>query len=179
MALSTLHPASHVAAGKPYINLSTGMQWFYARRGMWYDDAPAGMLAAWLGERCPWKSPGYTESYWTTPGGLLALYRDARAAPPQAWQTYHQCAQFLRRLREAAIRAGLPPDPDCWASGTAPQRPAAQRAPSPTSAPAVPFELRVPPAGRAREAFIRHVADVTRDFVTFTQGSAYTEAAAP
>lgn len=113
------------------------------------------------------------------PGGLLALYRDARAAPPQAWQTYHQCAQFLRRLREAAIRAGLPPDPDCWASGTAPQRPAAQRAPSPTSAPAVPFELRVPPAGRAREAFIRHVADVTRDFVTFTQGSAYTEAAAP
>lgn len=157
--------------GTPYIALSASMQAFYERRGMWVNNEPAGMLATWLGERCPWKAPGCTAVYWTTPDGLSAMAADAAAAPAQAWTTYHLCAQFLRRLREAAIRAG----------GTAiamTNSPATRlAAPStPTNAcRATPFEaLRIPAEGtRARRALDEHVMRTVREFVDYSLGSEF------
>jgi hypothetical protein len=156
------------APGLPYIALGAHLQAFYARRGMWADGAPRGLLAVWLGERCPWRPPNGSVQHWTTCAGLEAMAADAEAAPPQAWQTYHQKAQFLRRLREAAARAGVAPCATVPAAGVA--------AP-PTAGPAasVPFEpLRIPPEGtRARQAFTEHTWRTLREFVDYSQGSAY------
>lgn len=172
MADSTLHPAP----GAPYLNLSDAMQAFYARRGMWRDGAPAGMLAQWLGERCPWTGYGPIVAHWIAPGGLDALAADALAAPPQAWQTYHQRAQFLRRLREAGQRAGMTPAASIGSAAEA----AAPGAAVVALPPAVPFEpLRVPTGGKARAAFEVHVMRTVRELVEFTQGSMYSAGEAP
>ena len=155
------------SVGSPYIALSVNMLSFYARRGMWTDDKPAGLLATWLGERCPWKSTGCTVVYWTTHDGLDALAADAESVPPQAWPTPHQRAQFLRRLREAAIRAG--------GAGDSPTRLAAPSTSTPHAGRALPFEpLCIPAEGsRARQAFADHVMRTMREFVDYTQGSEF------
>jgi len=156
--------------GAPYIALSTALQCFYARRGMWADGAPRGLLAAWLGGRCPWKPPAASVQHWTTRAGLAAMAADAENAPPQAWNTYHQKAQFLRRLREAAARSGEPPAAPC----------AAPTAASVPRAAAVPFELHIPPEGTAaRRAFTEHTWRTLHEFVNYTQGSAYTTPGVP
>lgn len=151
------------APGMPYIALSDTMQAFYARRGMWRDGAPAGLLANWTGERCPWTPPASTVQHWTTSEGPRAMAADAEAAPPQAWRTYHQKAQFLRRLRESAERAGC----------RQVEAPAAARTPDRASG--APFEpLHIPADGTAaRRAFVEHVMATVREFVDYTQGSEY------
>ena len=157
MATNILHPAP----GLPYINLSNGMQAFYARRGMWANGAPRGMLATWLGDRAD--ETRFYVSYWTTKEGLEAMAADACNAPPQAWPNYHQKAQFLRRLSEAGERAGTRSLHLKRRVGTAPATPAAFT------------ELRVPPEGtRPRQAFEQHVMKTLREFVEYTQGSEYT-----
>lgn len=153
--------------GTPYIALSTSLQAFYARRGMWRDGKPAGLLASWLGEPCPWKAPGNAVVHGTTHAGLDALAADAESVPPQAWPTPHQRAQFLRRLREAAIRAG--------GAGESPTRLAAPSTSTPHAGRALPFEpLCIPAEGsRARQAFADHVMRTMREFVDYTQGSEF------
>lgn len=157
--------------GAPYIGLSTKLQSFYARRGMWAAGAPRGLLAVWLGDRCPWRPPAACVQHWTTCAGLTAMAADAENAPPQAWDTYHQKAQFLRRLREAKVRAGEPP------AAPAPHG-AAPAAASVPRATAVPFTLRIPPEGTAaRRAFTERTWRTLHEFVEFTQGSAYADEA--
>jgi hypothetical protein len=165
------------AIGQPYIGLSNHLQAFYVRRGMWADGKPRGLLATWLGEPVPWTVPYAVHgcvAYWTTHEGLAAMRDDAIAAPPQAWRTYHQRAQFLRRLREAGERAGAP-------VGQPQPKPPRFGQVAPPAAPGEPFAtLAVPPEGtKARAAFERHVMRTLREFVDYTQGTAYTEESAP
>lgn len=157
--------AASTVPGVPFINLSDAMRAFYARRGMWANGAPRGMLALWLGEQLP-QHCNYYVSFWTTHEGLQAMSADACAAPPQAWTNHHQRAQFLRRVREAGERAGVP----------AYMQRQTNRMPRGQVPPAAPFaELSVPPVGtKTREAFERHVMKTLREFVEYSQGSAYT-----
>lgn len=165
MATSSIRPQA--AIGTPYISITAAMQAFYATRGMWQGGCPQGLLATWLGEQCPWPS-STGAAYWTTYEGLQSLHDDACAVPPQAWPSDHQRAQFLRRLRESAMRAGKGAVPTEAVSRPNRLRDTAVGA-------AVPFEpLVCPPAGRQRKAFEDHVMKTVRDFVDFTQGSAYT-----
>ncbi|MDP1647975.1 MAG: hypothetical protein Q8M01_07225 [Rubrivivax sp.] len=170
MAESTLHPAAYITPGMPYVALSSAMQAFYARRGMWAEGLPKGLLAVWLGDRCPWKPPARCVQHWTSCAGLDAMAADAKAAPPQAWGTGQQKAQFLRRLREAAIRAGEAAAPPAAPIAAPTAAAAAHRATA-----AVPFGLRIPPEGTAaRRAFTEHAWRTLHEFVEFTQSSAYT-----
>lgn len=165
MAETARHPAPPAAPGTPFINLSTAMQAFYARRGMWLDGKPAGLLATWLGDPCPWKVAYDGVAYWTTHAGLHAIRDDAIAAPLQGWTSYHQCAQFLRRLREAEAKAGGKPPYATPLSST-------RRVASTT--PGAPFEpLSIPAGDKARKAFELHVMTTVREFIDFTQSSAY------
>lgn len=155
-------------AGRPHINLSGKLRAFYARRGMWAADRPCGALAQWLGERCPWTAPLGSVAHWTTHEGLVAMAADAIAAPPQAWATGHQRAQFLRRLKEAGIRAG----------GARAATQADMPAPEQPTRAGVPFApLRIPPAGtRAHAAFVEHVGRTLRELVEHSQSSEWIDA---
>lgn len=156
----------------PWVNFSPAMQAFYAVRGMWADGEPRGLLATWLGTRTPWKTQGDLASFWLKPEGIEPLMRDVESAPALGSQ---QRAQFVRRLREAAHRAGL--------RQQQPQQPAAavvRPSLAPSRAAAAPFDPLVsPPPGRARAAFVKHLHDSLRAVVEYSQQSAYDEAYAP
>lgn len=161
-------PLPPATPGGPYVTLHSAMQAFYARRGMWTGGEPRGLLAVWLGPRCPWKAPTAGAVFWTTPDGLAAMAADAEAAPPQAWHTYHQRGQFLRRLREAGHRAGGLTTMHRASMGS-------PAAPQPGQSPPRAFDALVcPPAGsRAHAAFVRHVGLTLRELVEFSQTSAW------
>lgn len=164
----TAQTSPAVAPGVPYVNLHSATQAFYARRSMWIDGEPSGLLAVWLGPRCPWKAPADAAVFWTTPDGLAAMAADAEAAPPQAWRTGQQKGQFLRRLREAAHRAGgLPPMRQTAAGNPAAPQPV-QPAPRAFDALVCP-----PPGTREHAAFVRHVARTVRELVEHSQTSAW------
>lgn len=168
MADATVSPRAHAAPGTPYINLSSNMQAFFERRGMWRAGKPCGVLATWLGERCPWNLPWDAVAHWIVPARLDALIADADGAPIQAWTSTRQRAQWLRRLREAGVRAGgvrAATAVSARRAGTDPLTPL-----NPLAGPLV-----IPTDGRARKAFEQHVMTTLREFVVFTQGSAYAE----
>lgn len=158
----------------PFITLTPNMQAFYAGRGMWLDGRPCGALAAMLGEPAPWKTPYGACAFWVTHQQIHELRQDLSTCGARHALTGQQVGQFMRRLREAEARAGLPlyalhaveagPTPPA----AAPRPPAAARAP-------VPFSpLVLPPEGsKAHQGFARHVFACLRDVVDFQQTSAY------
>jgi len=154
-----------------YIHLTTNMQAFYAGRGMWLDGQPRGVLASMLGERCPWAGQYGNVSFWVTPEQIQALRTDFATCTARCALSGQQAGQFLRRLREAEARSGLPVFAQRAIGGSpSPQAPARASALA-----AMPFTpLVCPPAGtRARQAFEKHVFDCLRDVVDFQQTSAY------
>lgn len=136
------------APGAAYINITHRMQALYAVRGMWANGAPAGMLVPMLGPRIVERRAELNAAFfWVTPAQLEALQRDAESLAVGG----RQIAQFLRRLREAARRAG-------WL------------APPPS-----PFKpLVCPPCGMARAAFEKHVMDCLYEVIAYSQESVYT-----
>ena len=155
-----------------YVYITTSMQALYERRGMW-RDGPRGVLAAMLGAPVPVLSNKDRQTFYVTRDQLAALRADAEAMPPQAWPTYHQRAQFLRRLREAELRSGLLVQPQAASAA----RQIARRAPA---APApLPFTWERPEQGPAKKLLEDHIIKTLRDFVDYSQGAAYTEGAEP
>lgn len=161
------------APAAAYIHLTPNMQAFYAGRGMWADGQPRGVLASMLGERCPWAGQYGAISFWVTPEQIQALRQDMATCTARHALSGHQVGQFMRRLREAETRAGLPRFAQRALSGQ--PAPQADTRASPQASAAVPFEpLVCPPAGtRARQAFEKHVLDCIREIVDFQQTSAY------
>jgi hypothetical protein len=100
-----------------------------------------------------------------------ALRTDFATCTARCALSGQQAGQFLRRLREAETRSGLPVFAQRAIGGSpAPQAPA--RASVLAAMPFTP--LVCPPAGtRARQAFEKHVFDCLRDVVDFQQTSAY------
>lgn len=154
------HPAP-ASAGAPYFNFTDRLQAFYAARGMWTNGRPCGPLAAMLGPVAPFGAPGGVVFY-VGPAQVAALMRDLAENGPRGMGGT-ALAQHLRRLREALKRAGEP----------VADRPTVARNPAadPASCPFTP--LVIPPPGRARAAFEKHVFDCLRDVVDFQQTSAY------
>lgn len=155
-----------------FVYITNNMQALYARRGMWAGGAPQGALAGMLGPIAPAWCNEHRQAFFVSPAQLADLWRDLTAPRAITEGGRHQSAQFQRRLRESALRAGLNlPDilkafPGTWSQGSA-----AAAAPPPL----VP--LQGPAAGQARDAFERHVMRTTREFVVFTQGSQYLKGA--
>jgi hypothetical protein len=170
--MACIQQGAHAPApGTAYFTLSPALQTFYAARGMWINGQPQGALAsmlgpmAWLGTA--WASGQRPISFWASDEQLAALADDLRSVGPRGLNGA-QLAQTLRRLREAAVRSGstLATVPSVRPRETAGE-----------TAPATPFEpLRCPPAGKAKQCFEEHVMRMIRDFVDFTQSSAYTGA---
>lgn len=157
-----------------YINLTLAMQAFYAARGMWIDGRPQGALVSMLGERTPWKMACSAASFWVTPEQIQALRHDLSQSSAARVLSGQQVGQFMRRLREAEARAGLPIYAQRVMGAAAPQ------ASTPVSAAhPVPFApLVCPPAGtKVRQAFEKHVFDCLHDVITFSQQSIYQQEA--
>lgn len=153
------------APGAAFINLTPPMRGFYAARGMWHDGKPCGWLASMLGDPTPWQ-PTCGASFWVTAAQLQALEADLRSSQAAVALGTKQVAQFVRRLREAAVRS-LPRH-----AVHALQR--GGGASVPTATQTVPFTPLVAPLqGRAGAAFSRHVFDCVREVVDFAQTSAY------
>lgn len=162
------HPsaaASAATAGAPaplHVYITRNMQAFYARRGMWRNGSPQGALTGMLGPLVPLLSNDHRQAFYVTAEQLAALAADISRVPEGAMRG-NQRAQFLRRLREAAGRASLvlPAQPG------QPLRAAA-------SCHTVPFTaLQAPTHGKAAALFSEHVMRTVRDFVDFTQTTAY------
>ena len=166
--------ATEACAPAPlYIGITTNLQALYARRGMWINGAPQGVLAGMLGPVVPFLSNDDRQVFYVTPDQLAALGQDICSVPIQAIGG-RQRAQFLRRLREAAARGGLKiPNIAAAQQGsqaTALATPAGVKTPAP-----VPFHpLLCPPHGKALSLFQDHVMRTMREFVDYTQSSAYT-----
>lgn len=157
-----------------YVFITTNLQTLYARRGMWINGAPQGVLYGMLGQLVPFLSNDYRQTFYVTPDQLAALWRDMCSVPREAIGGQQQ-GQFLRRLREAAKRGGLemsellaaPPGSQTGALATVPT------ARTKTSG-AGPFRpLLCPPTGKAKLLFQEHVMRTVREFVDFTQSSEY------
>lgn len=167
-------PAIHSPSDEPaqkygewYINITRGLQAFYAARGMWINGKPSGELRSMLGPRAPVQpsNPAYGTVYFVTLVQINDLIRDIRENGPRGL-TSRQMAQSLRRLREAARHAGAP---------FTDHSPRSSRA-RPTHIDAVPFDgLVCPPESnqKARKAFEKHAFDCLRAVVDFSQQSAY------
>jgi hypothetical protein len=156
-----------------YVYISRNMQALYARRGMWCNDAPQGRLAAMLGSVVPFLSNACRQAFYVTPDQLAALWRDMCSVPPEAIGG-HQHGQFLRRLREAALRGGLDIQ-QLLASEDGTLSPAGPvPAPLARSAMPAPFlPLQRPTQAKAAALFTDHVWRTMRDFVDYSQSSAY------
>ncbi|GAB1389895.1 MAG: hypothetical protein AMXMBFR78_11650 [Rubrivivax sp.] len=148
------------AAGTPLVHISPQLRALYAARGMWVNGTPQGWLSTQIGAR---ESPG-SNWFFASAAQVRELMRDLAEKGRQVMSPA-QLGQLQRRLREALVKAG---EAGHWPASTA-------AAGAPAAAPAHnPFEpLVVPPAGRAREAFLKHVGDCVRDLVDYSQSSAY------
>lgn len=86
------------------------MQAFYARRGMWSEGKPRGLLSVWLGERCPWMAPGVAV-HSTTDAGLDALAADAEATgsehEPGDVHDTSSCTRTQVYLARGKVRAAV------------------------------------------------------------------------
>lgn len=147
--------------GTPFFNLTPALQAFYASRGMWANRQPCSTLAGMLGPRVPWDSNAGI-AFYVNAEQLATLAQDI-AANGRRGLSGQQVGQALRRLREAATRAGTQP---LWATPN--------RQPPNALAPQ-PFEpLICPPAGsKARFAFEHHLMQCLREVITLSQGSTY------
>lgn len=153
--------------GEWYINITRGLQTFYAARGMWINGKPSGELRSMLGPRAPVQpsNPEWGTVFFVSIDQINELIRDVSENGPRGLST-RQMAQSLRRLREAARHAGAP------FTGHSPQSSKAR----PNHTDAVPFDALVcPPESnqKARKAFEKHAFDCLRAVVDFSQQSAY------
>jgi hypothetical protein len=176
--------AGTTAPGAAYLHLTPNMQAFYAARGMWIDGRPAGMLSTMLGDPTPWKGQYGAVCFWVTHGQLQALRDDLAQSNAPAMLSTRQIAQFLRRLRDAETRSGLPHYAASALLATPNASAVSPRSRGRVAAPAIPpapgsrpfTELVCPPPGtKARKAFEKHVFDCVRDLVDFQQTAAYGE----
>ncbi|MFY9476357.1 MAG: hypothetical protein WAQ08_01605 [Aquabacterium sp.] len=149
--------------GTPYFNLTTGLQNFYAARGMWLNNQPRGALASMLGPNAPFGAPTGLVFFMTAEqiGEMTQDIAENGHRGLNPWQI----AQALRRLRESLKRSGAP----ISALPVPMQRVAIGAAPVHR-----PFEpLVVPASGKARKAFEKHAMDCVRAVVEFSQESVY------
>lgn len=151
--------------GTPYFNFTSGLQAFYAARGMWVNGKPQGALAAMLGDVAPFGSAGGLVFY-LTPEQIGDLTSDIAENGHRGMNRW-QVAQALRRLRESLKRSGSP-------ASVLPVSP--RRVEANAHCILQAFEpLVAPPSGKARKAFERHVMDCVRAVVDFSQESVYTQ----
>lgn len=161
-SLPSAAPRPFVTPGTPYITITDGLRGFYAARGMWANGQPQGALAAMLGARTPWKS-ATGDSFFVSSAQLEELKRDLIENGPRGLNPW-QISQSLRRFREAAVRSGAPAG-----AGRGIERQAASSAVR-----AMPFEpLKCPASGKAKQSFEDHVMRTIRDFIDYSQSSAY------
>lgn len=160
-----------------HVHITSNMQALYARCGMWINGSPQGVLAGMLGPLVPFLSNDERQTFYVSADQLAALWRDMLSVPAEAVGGC-QHAQFLRRLREAARRAGtgiaeiLAAQP-----GAHPTLGTLQAAAITTAAP-VPFHpLLCPSHGKAMALFQDHVMRTVREFVDYTQSSEYMQGA--
>lgn len=146
--------------GTAYISITPALQAFYAARGMWLNG-PCSTLASMLGPRCPWPSP-YGTQFFVSRTQLAALMQDLVQHGPLGL-TGKQIGQTLRRMREAAERAGdhLPP-----------HAPACRTHPAGKTQPFDPL-VCPPPGSKARQAFEWHVMESLHAVIARSQESTY------
>ncbi len=147
------------------VTVSVGMQNYFAQQGLWVDGAPCGKLALLLDRRVTPLAP-LDARFIVTPQQLEELIREV-AVPKPAGVTGQQWAQFLRRLYESKakpIYMGPLVNP---ATGAVLRR--SDQGPA-----AVPFEpLQRPAQGPAKVKFEDRLMQTLREFVDFTQSSAW------
>lgn len=159
-----------------WVTFGHALQSFYTSRGMWAANRPRGELAKIVRGAVIDVQPCGNVKFRMTLDQIQALRRDVRDAPfvPVGGQAM---GQIERRLREAAVRLGatsssIPKRSIQPPAGGAVRPRAGQRSrpPAPT-----PFEpLQAPAAGAAKERFEERCMRTLREFVVFTQSSAYT-----
>lgn len=149
--------------GTPYFNLTSGLQSFYAARGMWLNNQPRGTLASMLGPAAPFGAPTGMV-FFMTPEQISEMTQDIAENGHRGLNPW-QIAQALRRLRDSLKRSGSP-----ISALPSPSRRIAIDA-SPVHRPFEP--LVVPASGKARKAFEKHAMDCVRAVVEFSQESAY------
>lgn len=163
-------PGEACAPGTAYFTLTQGLRSFYGARGMWIDSEPRGALAGMLGPRAPWCSAS-GPVFWVTSAQIIELMHDIRDNGSRG-MNHWQIAQTLRRLREAATRAGTPVS-KAVSRGAQPNPDAADISPV-----AQPFRpLVCPPESKQREraAFNRHAWNSLREAIDFSQQSVYSQ----
>ena len=167
----TTSPSGDICApGAAYITMTSGLRSFYAARGMWINFEPCGALAGMLGPRVAWETSS-GPAHWVTIAQILELMDDIRENGSRGMNRW-QIAQTLRRLREAAARAGSPVSAPVPA-GAKPDQKAV-----PISPVAEPFRpLVCPPESKQREraAFNRHAWTSLREVIDFSQESVYSQ----
>lgn len=166
------------------------LQGYYINRGMWSGNEPQGELAALLNGAEPQIDSTGGATFYLSLDQLRALQHHILHAPVEVQFASGQSrGQALRRLREAIEQLEFPrvaPGPHRGPAGGAPVTRAQARQASSgnrkvrasSSRAPVPFvSLQAPVGDPAKvRSFEEHVMKTLRDFVDFTQSSAYMDA---